>query len=97
MENLKIKMYLVNNGKIIFEGSDDCEVIDAQGKMLIPGFIDIHIHGAVWTDFKTGTAEAIDAINGIYREAWYQHHCLQLQVLFRRNKFIIQQRRWMRK
>lgn len=56
------KDVFVNNGKIIFEGSDDCEVIDAQGKMLIPGFIDIHIHGAVGHDFNDGTAEAIDAI-----------------------------------
>jgi N-acetylglucosamine-6-phosphate deacetylase len=37
-------------------------IIDAVGKMLIPGFIDIHIHGHSGYDICDGTEEAIKAI-----------------------------------
>ncbi len=52
----------VNNGKISFKAQAADEVIDAEGKMLLPGFIDIHIHGAVGYDFNDGTDEALDNI-----------------------------------
>ena len=40
---------LVQDGKIagIFEGGTapaDCQVVDAQGKMVLPGLIDTHVH-----------------------------------------------------
>ncbi|MDD5519679.1 MAG: N-acetylglucosamine-6-phosphate deacetylase [Kiritimatiellae bacterium] len=35
-------------------------VIDVKGKMLLPGFIDIHVHGRSGYDFCDGTVEAID-------------------------------------
>ena len=52
----------INNGKISFSGDVNCENVDASGKMILPGFIDIHIHGAMGCDFNDGTEEAIDTI-----------------------------------
>lgn len=37
-------------------------VVDAEGKMLTPGFIDIHFHGRSGFDFCDGTEEAINVI-----------------------------------
>lgn len=51
-----------NNGKISFEGNGaDC-VVDAAGKMLLPGFIDIHIHGVRGCDFNDGDVDGLDTI-----------------------------------
>jgi N-acetylglucosamine-6-phosphate deacetylase len=54
---------LVENGKILAvkEGDLDfpeAEVIDAGGKYISPGFIDLHIHGGGGYDFMDGTEEA---------------------------------------
>ena len=39
------------------------EVIDAEGLMLTPGLIDIHIHGAAGEDLISGKAEAAEAVS----------------------------------
>lgn len=55
---------LIHNGKIL-EISDKISddkvdtVIDAKGKYISPGFIDIHVHGGGGYDFMDGTIEAI--------------------------------------
>ena len=54
---------LYEDGKIIETGTGDCmpqadEVIDAQGRYVSPGFIDIHTHGAGGADYMDGTVEA---------------------------------------
>jgi N-acetylglucosamine-6-phosphate deacetylase len=55
---------LINDGKIIdigigdIEVSDDTYLIDAKGKFVSPGFIDIHVHGGGGHDFMDGTVEA---------------------------------------
>lgn len=56
------KDVFVEDGKISFIGGGLATTIDAEGKKLIPGFIDIHIHGAVGCDFNDGTPEAIEKI-----------------------------------
>ncbi|MBM7690958.1 N-acetylglucosamine-6-phosphate deacetylase [Peribacillus deserti] len=61
---------LVNNGKIAEAGqdpshilTDDIIVVNAEdGSKLIPGFIDVHIHGAAGADTMDATPEAIHTI-----------------------------------
>src|SRR6266446_2535906 len=38
------------------------EVIDLQGKYLIPGFVDLHVHGGAGADFMDGTEEAFRTV-----------------------------------
>lgn len=58
---------ILNEGKIeeIGEGSapldESTESINAQGNYILPGFIDIHLHGAMGKDFIEGTQESINA------------------------------------
>lgn len=73
---------LIDNGKIVEVGKDivaplDAEVIDAEGRMVLPGFIDGHTHLGMWEegigfegsdgneaiDPVTPHLRAIDAIN----------------------------------
>src|SRR5690606_16401691 len=54
---------LIVDGKIadISEGdieSSEATIIDAKGKYISPGFIDIHIHGGGGYDFMDGSVEA---------------------------------------
>lgn len=54
---------LVSNGKISGFGPNEANiaahaVIDARGKYLSPGFIDIHVHGGGGHDFMDNTVEA---------------------------------------
>jgi N-acetylglucosamine-6-phosphate deacetylase len=42
------------------------EVIDCQGGFLAPGFIDLHVHGALGHDAMAATPEAFEAILGFH-------------------------------
>src|SRR5580704_15851054 len=58
---------LVIGDKIAAVGKEDIEapealIIDAGGKYVAPGFIDIHVHGGGGHDFMDGTEEAFLAI-----------------------------------
>lgn len=43
-------------------------MIDCQGSTLLPGFIDLHTHGALGADFVFGAAEQMDEIAAFYAE-----------------------------
>ncbi|RYU68180.1 N-acetylglucosamine-6-phosphate deacetylase [Aliivibrio finisterrensis] len=57
---------IVNDGKVeaITEYEPkDCEILLLKGKTLLPGFIDIHIHGRAGSDVMDGTPEALQTIS----------------------------------
>lgn len=49
-------------GDRIIKGEDGREVFDADGLYLLPGLIDIHIHGCAGQDFCDGTQASIDGM-----------------------------------
>ena len=53
----------IENGKISEIGIIDGEGKDMSGKIVMPGFIDIHIHGGDGGDSSDGTPEALDKIS----------------------------------
>ena len=53
---------IVDVGSMAFVPQTTGEVIDAQGRNVIPGFIDQHIHGANGADHMDGTQEAVATI-----------------------------------
>ena len=55
---------LVEDGRIesIGEGGAD-EVVDLNGAVLLPGFIDVHIHGAVGVDVMDATADGLHEVS----------------------------------
>lgn len=69
----------VENGKIAFAGLPselspekrnewDAGAIDAQGGWVIPGFIDLHVHGGYGADFMYSNKEVLDTITKFHRD-----------------------------
>ena len=61
---------IIENGKIagvsrekITDDINDTEIIDAGNNLLIPGMIDVHIHGANNHDMMDGTEESIQVVS----------------------------------
>ncbi len=62
---------LVEGSKILEVGSrravrfaeDEFTVVGAPGHLLVPGFIDVHIHGALGRDLMEGTEDALEVIS----------------------------------
>ena len=64
----------IKNNKIVkvgighYQGNDN-EVINGKGKIAMPGFIDLHIHGSCGIDFMDADVEGIKTIaNALYTE-----------------------------
>lgn len=45
-------------GQILF-GGEPVDAVDLQGEKVIPGLVDVHIHGAMGADFSDGDAEGL--------------------------------------
>lgn len=56
----------IENGKIAYIGEDASKITDAlpyeEGSIVVPGFIDQHIHGAAGADAMDGTVQALSTI-----------------------------------
>ncbi len=50
----------------LFEASQATSQIDAGGKLLLPGFIDLHVHGAVGHDVMDADLEGLQAMARFY-------------------------------
>lgn len=61
------KTVCMKDGKIELHEADaaipaDAQKVDAAGKRVVPGFIDVHMHGAVGVDVNAATAEDLEKI-----------------------------------
>lgn len=61
IENGKIRIY-PENEKI----PESAEIMDAAGKKIVPGFIDIHTHGAVGIDVNGASADDLEKIGSFF-------------------------------
>lgn len=64
-DSVKLGDLLVRDHKIISIGENlqGDNVIDLEEKYIVPGFIDMHIHGGVGHDVMDGTLEGVEAIS----------------------------------
>jgi N-acetylglucosamine-6-phosphate deacetylase len=66
----KLRCLLIRNGQIESVHNDEESfvikadtVIDGDGQILIPGMIDVHIHGAEGFDMMDGTIQSVEAVS----------------------------------
>lgn len=63
---------LTENGKIIYVGPEinlplDAEIVDAHGMYVMPGFVEIHVHGGGGFDFMDCSLQAFAEISKIHK------------------------------
>ena len=68
---------LVENGKIaqIGQNLSHENTVDYSGKTIVPGFIDIHIHGSAGSDTCDGTPEALETISSFLKTKGVTSFC----------------------
>ncbi len=67
-KDILLKDNLIENDNFSGDIPEDCTVIDAEGKYVSPGFVDIHLHGGGGYDFMDCTAEAFKGISQTHLE-----------------------------
>jgi N-acetylglucosamine-6-phosphate deacetylase len=61
--------------KSVNEGSTDLEGTDLDGKTIMPGFIDCHVHGGYGVDFETGTVEGYEKFAKLVAQEGITKYC----------------------
>ena len=56
----------LENGIITAIGNETAYDVDAKGQYLVPGFVDVHSHGAMGGDFSDGKAEDMEKLSRYY-------------------------------
>jgi N-acetylglucosamine-6-phosphate deacetylase len=49
-----------------FSGNDSIQLLDAQGQNLLPGFIDLHVHGALGHEVMDASPTGLEAMSHFY-------------------------------
>ena len=58
----------LENGIITAIGNETAYDVDARGQYLVPGFVDVHSHGAMGGDFSDGKAEDMEKLSRYYAQ-----------------------------
>lgn len=58
--------YVGSSEGVPFEAESGIQIIDARGNYLLPGFIDVHVHGGMLEDFSKPSKNALDAITKLH-------------------------------
>ena len=63
---------VIEDGKIAevdYSGEipENAKVIDAKGAYILPGFVEVHVHGGGGFDYMDGTVEAFNAVSQVHR------------------------------
>lgn len=73
IEAIKDGVVVVQNSKIVEVGAygqvqepPQAEVVDAGGQYIVPGFIDIHVHGSNGADVLDATPEALETMSTFF-------------------------------
>ena len=64
---------MTEDGKILEVGymgdiPQNAKVSDAEGAFIMPGFVEVHVHGGGGFDYMDGTVEAFNAVSKVHRD-----------------------------